>query len=270
MRAIPVLYYAIALIALLAACSPAENSAGPSRYDLCNVGVHRTSTGVIRACGPMSPKFVEAIERELKDGDKEIILTSGGGSTEAAMQLARILHEKDVGVRARQFCLSACSTYVLLTAPRVSIDPYTIVAFHYTGAFNLAVIGSRSGLASGAPALRQVSEEKEFFSDFGLDPELLNRFSMAIEPSCMGMRATPNGGRERFLNYRNAWFIPTPNEAASLFNGKMSGYWPQSKEEAQSILRPTIGDPEARLVYGWPSQETIDPEAVARTLPDCS
>ncbi len=260
------MYFLIACIAISSSCSAAPEKR--TAYELCVPGVTRTSDGVMRVCAQLNADTVAQVERGLAAGDREIILTSGGGTTGPAMSLARLLNERKITVRARQFCLSACATYVLLSADKIVIEPYTVVAFHHTGAFALDLMSARAA-PSTEPRQNQTSiQERQFFRDAGLDDTLLDRLSMAVEPTCAGVRNT-SVGREGYLNYRWAWFTPNREEAEALFRGRMSGYWPSSQREVQAILRATLGDERLQVAYGWPEISESDPAMVAATLPSC-
>ncbi|GLK50115.1 hypothetical protein GCM10017620_30890 [Brevundimonas intermedia] len=147
------------------------------------------------------------------------------------------------------------------------VEPDTVIAFHHTGAFATEVMAARSGMPADSSFRQQATHEREFFERQGLDPDLLNRIAMSVEPTCMGIRRS-GSGLERHLNYRWAWFVAERAEAARMFRGRMSGYWPASRSEAEAILRPTLGDSDLTVSYG-PLASSMAPAEMAAKLPVC-
>lgn len=256
----------LAGIAPLSGCAAQQEAR--SGYELCNHGVTRTSDGILRVCAQLNQQTIASVQDQLKPSDSEILLTSGGGTSADAMRFADLVNARGLTIRTRQFCLSACATYVLLTARTVVVEPYTMVAFHHTGAFVVDFFADRSGTPAGSPARTLGAEERRFFAANGLDPDILYRLAAAVEPTCTGLQPTSTG-QEGFIRYRYAWFIPTHDEAQALFRGRLSGYWPASRREAESILRPTLGEPGLNIAFGWPASMNPDPAAAARALPSC-
>lgn len=243
----------------------------PSVYRDCVSDVARTTDGILRVCAQINQQTLDTVERLLKPTDTEIILTSGGGPSSVGMDFARLISRRGLTVRARHFCLSACSTYVLMTARRVIVEPETIVAFHHTASFAFDFIAHRAGASADSPLWRGAMEERDFYKQNGLDPDLLYGFAAAVEPTCAVTRSTSGDttDREIFMSYHYGWFVPTPEEAETLFLGRLSGAWPSNRQQAEASLRALTGIPGLEVRYGWPANLKIDPAWYARTLPDC-
>ena len=257
---------AVLLVMLIPACKPVPR-APPDPYKVCGQSVERGADGRLKICGRLTAQMTEAVIRELKPEDSEVLMTSGGGFATPAIALVKALNDHRITVRVRDFCLSACSTYVLLAAHRIVIEPGAVVAFHHTGAFALEAFAYRSGLPVTATVLQPARDERVFFTEQGLDPALLDRIAMAIEPRCFGLRRTEQG-RERYLNSDWAWFVPSRSEAETMFRGRIVGYWPSSAAEAQQALRALVEDDDLRVKYGALPAATA-PSVVAATLPTC-
>lgn len=254
------------LLALVPACKP-EPRAHPDPYRVCGQSVERGADGRLEICGRLTTQLTEAVIRELKPADTEVVMTSGGGLAAPAMALVKALNDRQINVRVRGFCLSACSTDVLLAAKKVIIEPDAIVAFHHTAAFALEAAAYRSRKPVSPAVLQPASDERAFFAEQGLDPALLDRIAMAVEPTCFGLRHTEQG-RERYLNFGWAWFVPTRSEAETMFRRRITGYWPSSAVEAQQALRALVEDDDLRVKYGSLPADT-SPSVVAATLPTC-
>jgi hypothetical protein len=259
---------AILVLTLSAACAEPGHPS-PEVYRSCAQPVGRSPEGVLEVCGRLDRALVQAAVSQLAPTDRELVLTSGGGISPAAITLARALNARGLTVRVRGFCLSACSTYVLLTARSVIVEPGAIVAFHHTGANALEAIAYRSRRPVPPAVLQPAADERAFFGEAGLEPVLLDQLGMAVEPSCFGIRARAQGGRERFMNYRWSWFIPTHAEAEAMFRGRLSGYWPSSAEEAEQAFAALLGRTGTRVKYGV-LPPAIAPADLAATLPTCA
>lgn len=254
----------------LSACD-GQTEATRTGYALCgnNTGVYRNSSGVLRICAPITAQVVEQVSASLTPEDREVILTSDGGMQTAAIALGQLLAERDVAVRVRQFCLSACSTYVIAMADRVIVDPYTVVAFHHTAAFALDVTAERLNLPATSN-LRQSSErERQAYRNAGREDTMLDRIAMAVEPTCVGRR-TVNGRDEAFIEYTWQWYMPDRAAAEIIYGDRLSGSWLDDEEMAVSIFRLSLDRPNARIRFGELPEGPIDPAAVARALPACA
>jgi hypothetical protein len=224
---------------------------------------------VVRVCDQLNARTLASLTAALEPKDREILLTSGGGTASDAMAFAELIATRGLTVRARQFCLSACATYVLTAAPKVVVEPYTIVAFHHTGAFVVDVFADRAEAPADDPSRAPALAERAFFQRHGLDPALLSRLGLAVEPGCVGVDAGPSGSVGR-IEYRHAWFVPSRTAADEMFRGRLSGWWPGDAGETESILRPTLADPELTVAYGALPAAPADLAAYARSLPDCA
>lgn len=273
MRIIRHAFFVIICIAALVGCgssSGREQDApkGRTAYEMCVRGVSRTQQGILRICDQINPTTISSVRQALSLSDSEVILTSGGGTSSSAMELGRILRERGVTVRARQFCLSACSTYVLPAAKKVIVEPYTIIAFHHTGAFAIDLLNDRAGAPIDSPSRGLAVAERAYYEEIGMDVALLDRFAVAVEPTCIGYTQTEQG-RMAVINYRYNWFVPTKSEIKSIFHERVSGYWPESKGEAEAIIRPTLGDERINVAFGWRAGAAPVVSDLARSLPSC-
>lgn len=143
--------------------------------------------------------------------------------------------------------------------------------YHHTASFAIDFFADRAGASADDPSRGGAKEERDFYRQNGLDPDLLYGFAAAVDPTCTGIRNTPGGSTERegYVNYRYGWFVPTAAEAEALFLGRMSGAWPGDRQQAERSLRSITGRPQLEMRYGWPTDLKIDPAWYARTLPTC-
>jgi hypothetical protein len=257
------------LIVAVSGCK-AQTDARPTGYVLCGqTGVYRNQQGILRVCSPITDEVFTQVSEQLTPTDREIILTSDGGPQVPAIALARLLRDRDITVRVRQFCLSSCSTYVMAMAQRVIVDPYTVVAFHHTAAFLLDAMASRAGLAADSWQRRAARSEREAYRDAGRDDGMLDRIAMAVLPVCV-RTGQANGRPEAYVETRWDWFIPDQAAAREIFGDRISGHWMADGDEGRRILQLSLGLPDSRVVYGPLPPDGIDPDAIGRDLPACA
>lgn len=259
---------ALAILFLATACS-AQRSDRPSGYELCGrTGVYRNQAGVLRVCTPITHEVIDQIETLIRDDDQEILVTSDGGNQDAALRLAQFVRDRDLTVRVRQFCLSACSTYVLAMAPRGVVDPYTSVAFHHTAAWVIDTYAARANMPADTRWRAGSARERQAYRSAGLDDTLLDRIAMAVEPTCLAVGRGLAGQRGRHES-RYDWYIPDRSAARTIYGDRVTGYWPDELEQAAAILRLNIGRPNARIKVGPLPEGQVSPEQIAAALPEC-
>lgn len=256
-------------IAALSACM-AKTEDAPTGYELCSrTGVFRTNDGIVRICAPITQDVVDQVSRTLTPDDREVILTSDGGAQIHAIQLAELLRQRDITVRVRQFCLSACSTYVMGMVNRVVVEPYTVVAFHHTAAFALDAVAARTGMSDDSSVRRASRSERAAYRAAGRDDRMLDRIAMTVEPTCVSSREV--GGRpEVVINYRWQWYMPDFATAQAIFGDRLSGDWLEDEDMAKEIFRRSLDQPNATIKFGELAGGETRPEVVGPSLPACA
>lgn len=269
-------FYAVLLFtaSALASCS----GSGPDRhstvspkhtYDLCVRGISRTKSGVLRFCDQINDASVEALKQAIRPTDTQMILTSGGGTTSPAIELGTFVREMGLEIKVQQFCLSACSTYILPASDSIVIEPNTIVAFHHTASFVADAIADKAGVADDHPSRNLASIERRYFQGLGIESNILEQIATSVEPYCIGY--TRQGGqRMAVIRFRHEWTVPTPEQFRGLVRGKISGYWPSSGREVQAILSRTLGKESVIVRYGWSPLMDYHSSAEKTPLPTCT
>lgn len=268
MKAVSAVLVAAFIVALPACAEQTEDR--PTGYQLCGgrTGVYRSQSGVLRVCAPITDAVVREVAGSLAPSDREVILTSDGGPQTPAIALARLLKERAITLRVRQFCLSSCSTYVMGMADRVIVDPHTVIAFHHTAAFLLDAMASRQGMAEDSWQRQASRSEREAYRASGRDDRMLDRIAMAVQPVCAGIRRV--GGRdEAYIDNRWDWYIPDVSAMREIFGDRVLGDFTSSRDAAISIFRLSLGMPNAEVRFGSLPSGPFDPDAIGRALPEC-
>ncbi len=118
----------------------------------------------------------------------ELVITSMGGSVEAAIALGRWVNERGMDVVVEAYCLSACANYVFPAGRHKVIRPGAVVAWHgsyrhlvETGQWRddararMARHGedeATAGARARAAARRLAALEDDFFEHIGVDGHL--------------------------------------------------------------------------------------------------
>jgi hypothetical protein len=65
--------------------------------------------------------------RKLNSRGQEIIITSAGGNIESAIDIAVRIRQLNISVAVKDYCFSACASYILPAAHKVILMPGSIV-----------------------------------------------------------------------------------------------------------------------------------------------
>lgn len=266
-----VLFFTASTLASCSDSTPDRHLAASPKhtYDLCVRGISRTNSGVLRFCDQINDASVEALKRAVRPTDTQMILTSGGGTTSPAIEMGTLVREMGLEIKVRQFCLSACATYILPATESIVIEPYAIVAFHHTASFVADAIADKAGVADDHPSRNLASIERRYFQGLGIESNILDQIATSVEPYCIGY--TRQGGqRMAVIRFRHEWTVPTPEQLRRLVRGKISGYWPSSGREVQDILSRTLGKESVVVRYGWSPLMDNQSSAKATPLPTCT
>lgn len=101
-----------------------------------------------------------------------LVITSGGGQVDAALDLAEAVHARGLDVEVPQACMSSCANYVLPAGRRKLLGRPGVVAWHGNMAHVLHL--QRTGQAQWseaemAQARRLAQREAAFYARLGVD-----------------------------------------------------------------------------------------------------
>lgn len=89
------------------------------------------SDGVVYYSGSIDKAGVEALLESAKAGPvTKLVITSGGGEVDAAINLASWVFEQKLDVEISEYCLSSCANYVFPAGNRKIIRKGSVVAWH--------------------------------------------------------------------------------------------------------------------------------------------
>jgi len=109
----------------------------------------------------------------LQDGAvTRLVITSGGGQVDAAIDLALAVHARQLDVEVPTACLSSCANYVLPAARRKLLGRPGAVAWHGNMAHVLYLVQTGQGTWSGPEvedARRLATREAALYASLGVD-----------------------------------------------------------------------------------------------------
>jgi hypothetical protein len=101
-----------------------------------------------------------------------LVITSGGGLVDAALELAEVVHARRLDVEVPVSCLSSCANYVVPAARRKLLARAGVLGWHGTMAHVLHLQGSRQGSWSDSEmqsARGLARREAAFYARIGVD-----------------------------------------------------------------------------------------------------
>jgi hypothetical protein len=215
----------------------------------------------VRFCGDINAASVaEAIEHLERSSNKRLVIDSTGGSSEDAIELAYYIHENEVDVFVNLVCLSACSQFLVISAPRVAFRSTSIVGFHDTQYATNTIVGPQS---IRAEMIAEADSELAFYRSIGVDESLSTRPLASLNPECIVNRAdyALSGGR-LLVKMRGTYIMPGPESFERYYNGMMLTDWPSREVVEREIVERYRG--KLNVVY-----DEFNSNKLA-LLPDCT
>jgi hypothetical protein len=206
-----------------------ENSPCPR-----DVIVSELNDGSIRFCGDINPASVgAAIEHLERSSNKRLIIDSIGGSTQDAIVLAQYIRENEIDVFVNLVCLSACSQFLVISAPRVAFRDASIVGFHDTQYATNIILGSKS---ISAGMIEEADSELAFYRSVGVDDSLSTRPLASLNPECIVNRMQYAGSGRLLVKMKGTYIMPDQESFARYYNGTMLTDWPSREAVERELL----------------------------------
>ena len=215
--------------------------------------------GSIRFCGDINPASVgAAIEHLERSSNKRLIIDSIGGSTQDAIVLAQYIRENEIDVFVNLVCLSACSQFLVISAPRVAFRDASIVGFHDTQYATNIILGSKS---ISAGMIEEADSELAFYRSVGVDDSLSTRPLASLNPECIENRVEYAVSGRLLVKMKNQYIMPDRESFARFYHGTMLTDWPSREAVERELMERYRG--KLSVVY-----DEFDVDELAQ-LPDC-
>ncbi|MBX9460867.1 MAG: hypothetical protein KL785_06985 [Brevundimonas sp.] len=80
--------------------------------------------------GPVNAAMAACVRANLAPTTTELVVNSGGGDIEQALDIAELLEPLTLTVRVRERCYSSCANYFLPLAERLIVEPGAAIVLH--------------------------------------------------------------------------------------------------------------------------------------------
>lgn len=161
---------ALTLLALMSGCGPRNGAEGPPAAEptVKISGQELVFIGPITRASPA--RLREALAANVVSS---IMIDSGGGDVEAALEIGALVRDRRLDVRVRGACLSSCANYIFPSGRKKLIMRGAIVAWHGSSAH--LHHQDTKGTGSSDPVIRQFNadlarKDAEFMRTIGVDP----------------------------------------------------------------------------------------------------
>lgn len=124
--------------------------------------------------GPTESAMRDCVRETLGDSTTELVVRSGGGNIEVALDIADLLARPGLTVRVREKCYSSCANYFLPLATTLVIEPGATIVQH--GGVDPSFIANERGTRRAA----RIRDRRALRPDLSL-AELQVDFDRAIE-----------------------------------------------------------------------------------------
>ncbi|MGZ5269201.1 MAG: hypothetical protein ACXWC6_01170 [Ramlibacter sp.] len=152
---------------------------GISALAACALHAQPRATAVARAGDAVvfdgridAASVAQALELLKDPAVMRLVITSGGGQVDAAIDLAWAMHARQLDVEVPAACLSSCANYVLPAARRKLLGRPGAVAWHGNMAHVLHLVQTGQGTWSGPEvddARRLARREAALYASLGVD-----------------------------------------------------------------------------------------------------
>lgn len=155
------------LIALLNGC-------GNSKFE---------QSGYLEITGRIDEKMVAEVAKNIHKIDS-IVITSQGGETSAAIDLARMIYDNKINVVVKKYCLSGCAQLVLPAANSIEFVENPILGLHHSATSILEFSKLQNYADTDKFSQRLSEKEKNFYNDIGLNLDIAENPIHYLEIKC--------------------------------------------------------------------------------------
>lgn len=178
-----------------------------------NEGNVSVSDGKIIIAGTITEDTYKEFVKHLNASTNELIISSEGGKSKPALEIARIIQNRGIKVTARKLCLSACASYIWMAGSEKSVEKNTLLAFHGSALslvsfYDMAVI-QRYGVSKSHEISQDAAAERDLYQSLGVDPQLLVVSSFARGLRCLRISERTDGSLAVNPAFEAIGYIPT-------------------------------------------------------------
>ena len=124
-------------------------------------------------CGLITSETVQLLKAQDLSNVTRLVINSGGGNSNAAIEIGRQLRSHGISVVVQNWCLSACAQFVLPSANEVTLMPESLVGLHHTGHALHMALTELEGLEHPAGEIASKAE-LAYYEELGVAPIYLD------------------------------------------------------------------------------------------------
>lgn len=168
---------------------------------------------VLYVRGEITEETAREFEKKFSGDISAIQITSGGGETTAALNIAEKIERAGIPVTADLICFSACASYVWMAGSERVVMPDTIVALHHGASPFLTLYEQLSAQFSAPKASKELianaQKEEELYTKLGVEMSLLHLGNYVRGLRCVRLGTRQDGSTSLLPEFDAAGYIPT-------------------------------------------------------------
>lgn len=114
----------------LASATPFEGAGAAAANTESEGGCRQVSPSTFLIEGPTDAKMRDCVRSRFAAGTTELIVNSGGGNVEMALDIADHIARPGLTVRVQEKCYSSCANYLIPLAKNLVVDPAATIVIH--------------------------------------------------------------------------------------------------------------------------------------------
>ncbi|NHZ37178.1 hypothetical protein [Massilia rubra] len=201
----------------------------------------------------------------------QLYIDSQGGELPSALEMARIIDQRNLSLVVDGRCFSACANYLFVAARRKSVLPGSMVGIHELSATYVdAHDNSLRKIASGHEADREMQtafsadrlkqwhearrQEQDFYRDFGIRQDLHNAYAdyVSNRKKSLGVRNINIVAGNPQCPRLRSWILSREQLSAIGVKGIERFWFPRNDREKQGLYK-AFGLPPDSLYVGSPA-----------------
>lgn len=168
-----------------------------------------------------------------------IRITSAGGLADSALEIGRLVKDRNLDIEVLDYCISACAQYIFVSARYKTVLPRSIVVFHGTPTSMLEEIKHSPLEESKYVFQHQAALEKFYYQNIKLSTDLLLGSLDALKPICVAeLQNFSKLDLNRFgVLLKYAGYVPSIEMMRKYGVKNIYGYWPSSNSDLQITIK---------------------------------
>lgn len=171
--------------------------------------------------GVIDKGFVHRLDKLSKKSD-EISVTSEGGHIESSEKAANIFSSNDIKIVVKNYCLSACSEYLLTSASSVVFEQDPIIGFHWNPVMNFDMLERYGGDLTYCD-IEEPARLQAIYQTKGLNLDFFRETEKRLVVSHFEVVNKPQSCPWKVRHFENLFWLPTGTQLKELMGLEFNG-----------------------------------------------